>query len=150
MPLSTEQLMIPRVIVRGGPQQKDGDCPFPGCLFGIGDVLIYDEYRSSYVDVSVGILRKEADKFPHIFEPLPWWSHRDISDLPEYIKIGYYDEPIEIVKVAKWVLSPETDTLCEIGEDRWEVGWYLDADFTVNPATQSEYEQYLSTIKSKK
>jgi hypothetical protein len=46
----------------------------------------YDDQWGETLYVTHGFDEVEIKDFPHLFQPLPWWSDREISDMPEYVK----------------------------------------------------------------
>lgn len=53
----------------------------PSCNFKAGDIITPDQFTGWH-----------PKDFPIIFEFLPWWSDREVSEMPEYVKneIGVY------------------------------------------------------------
>ena len=83
----------------------------------------------------------EMSQYPHLFQPLPWWSHRKIEDMPEYVK----DEN-GVYKVKEWhfELAPKVTVFIDAKihqqyrKECTECPLY--SDFL--PATLHDYEQY--------
>ena len=82
MPLTKQQLLIPRVLCIGG---KDGEPNYPGSRFMTGDIIEKNGRDYWSVKADAWLNQTTVDKFPHLFKPLPWWE-RDESELPEYVK----------------------------------------------------------------
>ena len=85
MPLTKQQLLIPRVLCIGG---KEGEPNYPFSMFTTGVILVKN---SEYVYKSTGkfefsILSEIVDKFPHLFSQMPWWEGRKVDELPDYVK----------------------------------------------------------------
>lgn len=74
--------------------------PYPGCLFNVGDVLIFIPQfmhriygtieSTTHTDVFKNgnniIPASEVDKYPHLFYKMGWWEDRDMSEMPEYVR----------------------------------------------------------------
>jgi hypothetical protein len=129
--LTTEQLLTQRYKVIG---------PYPDSPFKIGEILHRYYFKTgttgpyTYVTNPKIILqglnekKENVETMPNIFQPLPWWSDRELSDLPAFLHCpsrGTYH------KVDKWeVASFVTD-----GRTKKQMANYT-------PATLAEYEQY--------
>lgn len=81
--------------------------------------------------------------YPHLFQPLPWWSDRKAEDMPAFIKC---DE--RVWKIAEWKKDmlgrffPVNEVETE-GETKnfANIKWHFAGDKFL-PATIEEYEQY--------
>ena len=75
------------------------------------------------------------DKYPHLFQPLPWYAERKESEMPEYIKMIKGSEEFKpgIYKIEKYDI--EDNFVCADGK-------CSSLSFFV-PATHEEYLQYI-------
>lgn len=131
---------------------------YPHSPYGIGEILVFIDHvgNGSTFDLydSIGqedvcIYAAEVDKSPANFQPLPWWSDRDIKDMPEYVIITcsgctgcaerLHVTIGEIIKVNYWTTDFMTARL--VGKP---IQIYSD---WLTPATREEYEAYLKTKK---
>ena len=131
--MTTEQLLIPRVQVVAVWFGMPDD-------IHVGDVLIKDtRFFMTYKHEKIGHLsEKEIVKCPHLFKPLHWWELRELSDMPMYLRnntLGF------IVKASSYF------------SDNFEKFTSDDLDGTdhtcrYTPATESEYNEYISQFKT--
>lgn len=123
--------MIPRVIVQfshpHSPLMK-------GDILTLSGTFYLDEHCVLEVSVS------EVFNYPHLFAPLPWYSHRAIDDMPEYIKPKDDNSKIHKVKWEKDDLSISGWCLSVDIPDYW-----IDACFdNIDIATEAEYTSFIS------
>lgn len=78
---------------------------YPGNQNPIGTIL---KTFNCWHDFTIKFWCKSNDKYPHLLQPLPWWSDRELGDMPEYLKIikspmltAQYLSPGDIVKAHK-------------------------------------------------
>jgi hypothetical protein len=82
--------------------------------------------------------------FPHLFQPLPWYAEREISDFPEYVRYSeYYLNHYHLDEAFK-------EKVFKV--DKWQKGHYgiratgrgIIHGYEINfiPATLAEYEQW--------
>ena len=88
MPLTKQQLLIPRVLCIGGEQGKPNDTSGD---YITGDILTQTvksihKWKSEKLKHSVYFCDKWIEQFPHLFKPLPWWYGRTVEEMPEYVK----------------------------------------------------------------
>ena len=84
MPLTKQQLLIPRVLCIGG---KDGEPNYPGSPYKSGDILEVVDYFILIDDICSKLIYNEVtNAYPELFRPLPWWYGRTESELPKYVK----------------------------------------------------------------
>lgn len=142
MPLTKEQLLIPRVMCVGG---KEGEPNYPGSQFKVGQVLtqcvLYGDEVFVHEDFSKPIYSSFAFKFPHLFRPMPWWYGRKPEEMPDWVYYISMKGIKEVRKVIHW----------EFFEGHWmwksecgEVGnfFYYKDDEQYQPATEQEYLEY--------
>lgn len=80
MPLTKEQLLIPRYLCTGTP----GKQIWPGSIWRSGDII-----EESKLHGDLMYCDKDGPRysdFPHLFKPLRWWEYRQPDDMPEYVK----------------------------------------------------------------
>lgn len=123
---------------------------YPDMPFKVGQVLYLIGVNNYYVDhksINIGgwISVASVNECRFIFKPLPWHQERDISEMPEYVKlsgntivktIGYaygirrtvlyakYHQPKRTLRFAKGVLRAVPVT-------------------QISPATKEEYETFI-------
>lgn len=73
MPLTKEQLLMPRYLCTGTP----GKPLWPGYHHKHGDII---------TNVSQVWINTMANEAPHLFKPLQWWEYRKPEEMPEYVK----------------------------------------------------------------
>jgi hypothetical protein len=94
-------------------------------------------------------------QFPHLFRPLKWWEGLAIDDLPMYVK--WVDgNDTEYFKVLDWHLIVnesihDDDGLLftHIEPDGFEQGFVYNYDGEIYPATEAEYNDYLTKLNGK-
>ena len=130
MPLTKEQLLIPRVMCVGG---KEGEPNYPGSQFKVGQVLtqcvLYGDEVFVHEDFSKPIYSSFAFKFPHLFRPMPWWEGRQPEDMPKYVRIKN-----KVLRVVKYNLT--------FGEFLPKKSKYMKRLEYTQPATEQEYLEY--------
>jgi hypothetical protein len=66
---------------------------FPGCSYEVDTVLYVDQSGELYSPTAgysrtvTKVMQCDAEKYPAYIQPLPWWSDREVSDMPEYVRI---------------------------------------------------------------
>lgn len=86
MPLTKQQLLIPRVLCIGG---KEGEPNYPGSMVKTGEVLTLCTgiTNGRYYESKDGHLIHLPLNFPNCFKPLPWLYGRTMEEMPEYITV---------------------------------------------------------------
>ena len=132
--LTTEQLLIPRVVVEN---------LWPGCDFEVGEILLCQP-DGDYISVNGFYMlpKEEVEPFPYLMRPLAWWQERDEKDMPQYLKYqsNPYPEIFPVFKHKGWM--KEAGVWFYKLEGRWVK---LGNDFT--PATEAEYIEFLNNKK---
>lgn len=143
---SVEELLLPRYKVIAD---------YPGTQYSVGEILpvigteMYIKGRTEFLS-----------SYPHLFQPLPWWSDREVEDMPEYVKVIVPDiakDTGEFCKVHRWSViefphltdNPGAEivgyTPNYLQHERFnfegQVYGRINAVHLV-PATREEYEQY--------
>lgn len=133
MPLTKEQLLIPRVLCIG---TKEGEPNDTRGLWITGEIYTYKKHESDGYECYINDANTLAmpmnypDKFPHLFKPLPWWYGRTVEDMPLYL--------IDKFGKVKRVLRHNTDFMTVIfNDDDWEESY---AHY--QPADESDYQEY--------
>lgn len=128
----TTDLMIPRVQVLG---------KFPQSTFETGDMLTYSCQNSDdfeyYQGVGGNISVKDVEECPLLFAPLPWYSHRAIEEMPEYL-VCILPESKHILRVKEYIMP--THVLFVDHEIKQPIQWY-------KPATEAEYASFINQTK---
>jgi hypothetical protein len=129
--LSTEMLLKPRYKVIA--EDTSGD-------FTIGSILTLTQDFNGYKNINSGMFHRieRIDKYPHLFRKLEWWEERKENDMPDYLKSVKSNL---IVGVITWHTNHVTVGIQNDFFNREDIELtrkYL-------PATESEYNQYIST-----
>jgi hypothetical protein len=133
MPLTKQQLLIPRVLCIGG---KEGEPNDTSGNFISGEILIQkfkdkpEKWYNERLQFSVRLKPEWVLKFSHLFNPLPWWYGRTVEELPEYLnidggvfKVDMYDFGNDVAYVFIITVVPVLLRQC-------------------TPADESEYQEY--------
>jgi len=140
MPLTKQQLLIPRVLCIGG---KEGEPNYPGSPYKTGQILYIHTIDMNESDIpkdSVCLFDITRSDFPHLFKPLPWWYGRTVEELPTWVKLiktnpTYGLNVGAIQKVAAWENGLAGRLIC----DAFPVFLKLQ---DIEPADESEYQEY--------
>ena len=137
---TTHPLLVPRYRVIAD---------YPGCPFEIGTILLVDADGELYSDMhgfaqsAVKIMEKEAKRFKHLVEPLPWYAERRPEEMPQYLR---FQKDEEVYKIEKWDMKHLVGFIdinrrqgCSLLTWKPEHGYV--------PATETEYNAYLSSKK---
>ena len=99
---------------------------YPKSHFQIGDLIkmkeIYPYSGYSYELQGGDIAAPEYfDQYPHLFKPLSWWQHRELKDMPEYVKVvnPHYTWELPkgcVRKVAEWKFNDNNNLLSLSGK----------------------------------
>jgi hypothetical protein len=125
--------------------------PYPQSSFEVGDIISFElqhveiaRYTALNGDpIKLAVMEKEVQKYPHLFQPLPWYAERKPEDLPEYIKC---DERVwKITEWKKGMLGKvfpmnEVDVEGE-SENFANIKWHFSAAKFL-PCTSEDYEQW--------
>jgi hypothetical protein len=90
--------------------------------------------------------------YPHLFRPLKWWEGLAIDELPKYVKWQGINDT-EYFEVGEWILRPPNDNevygnLFE-NKDYWEGCFVYNYDGEIYPATEAEYQDYITKLNGK-
>jgi hypothetical protein len=136
--MAPEQLLIPRhKIIAPIPFQPAED------MYNVGDIITDDGVIAARNQHGDPVFVVEWDKYPHLFQPLPWYAERKKSEMPEFIKC---DE--RVWKVTEWRTDivgrffpmNEVDVEGE-SENFANIKWHFCAEKFL-PCTIAEYEQW--------
>lgn len=144
--MTPEQLMQPRVKCIGV-----GDFHYPESPFHVGQIIIANQ-------VGWPESIKHFEKYPHLFEVLPWYAERAEGDMPEYVKFG--DERLSITSYGNDI-EPEIHKVKKHFRNSLNSGMrYSDKDSFISewhntqycygsflPATLDEYNTYNQSQK---
>lgn len=143
MSLSVEELLRPRYkVISDYPQPPfneetdehkfiEGDLLVQGNVNGI---ITFRRYgRLGHMSVGVPCIA-HPEKYPKIFQPLPWWSDRKPEDMPKYLRWRTKDQILKIVRYD------DNGEFYYLNEN--DICGYC-TDYT-NPATEDEYTAYIN------
>lgn len=151
MPLTKEELLKPRYKVIA-------DYPFNP--YNIGDLVVFSDSMESFHLTTTWFWDegekmesdnyssiKTIEKYPHLFQPLPWWSDRKIEDLPDYVKSNpEYAKPGLVFKVFE--VKEYEDGICITHNDIGDINKPFSSTPThlkyFLPATKEEFEEYIN------
>lgn len=158
MPLTKEQLLIPRVMCVG---TKEGFEIWPGSSmasdkFVTGGILTLD------TKTIIGTCFKDwtgrewymakLNQFPHLFRPMPWWEGRKPEDMPEYVTVN-------LLGSLQWMANEiKTGAVYKLDADfkyNYYKGHYLGIQYNNGGGTLGEYllpateQEYLDYQKQK-
>lgn len=141
--MSKEELLMPRYEVIAD---------YPNSPFKIGQI-IYPTKAGNDGFIDMMYIKIESllsanwgnpAKYPHLFKPLPWYTHRAVEDMPEYIKVRNSSFNC-ISKIDEWITDREGDHWCVFMDKKKKgaqaFGWDCE------PATLAEYEAFNSLKK---
>jgi hypothetical protein len=129
--LSIEELLKPRYKVIA--EDTSGN-------FRIGDMFIKSNYGDWFESGTFEMPEWELQKYPHLFCKLEWWEERKESEMPEYVKDLYDQEPFKIV--SKHPISKDEYLIT----NRPKPAHYAHIKHFL-PATEEEYIQYQQNKK---
>lgn len=141
--MTKEELLIPRYKVIAD---------YPGNGLDVGTIM---NPSPDWKEFTIVFWCKANDKFPHLFQRLPWWSDRKVEDMPYYLKqSGYVDSknrpvPDMCIKVLTHFKSGSGDWR----NDSYN-GFIPEADpkgtlpySLFEPVTEEEYTAYINQSK---
>jgi hypothetical protein len=126
---------------------------YPGNKFKVGDILTYSHNFLPTMIVGVGnqiwrnqegviVSYNKFKDFPHLFQPLPWWSDREIEDLPKYVRCHCYgseDERVGGVAIVEQGRILNENAIWLLRDDKICFMWPLKY---LSPISENDYEQY--------
>ena len=123
MPLSKQQLLIPRVLCIGG---KEGEPNYPGSMVKTGEILTHCTgiTNGRYYESKDGHLIHLPLNFPNCFKPLPWWEKRSASEMPDYVK-----DNNGVVHTVEKIITADGNSWSTVSGD-------------IEPADESDYQEY--------
>lgn len=128
--MTAEELLRPRYKVIAD---------YPGNTFDVGTVLYKMNKTHGWLspcnNINIGMHIEAAKKYPHLFEPIPWYADRKPEDMPEYVKGA---------RSVKKLLQTECHSdkypsLLFEGETIWAPAWMY------QPATKEEYDSFINS-----
>lgn len=142
-----KDLMKPRIIVLAD---------YPNSPFKIGDILTQDfadganeagDATTEEIYTTEGMCfaasAHMAKKYPHLFQPIPWYAHRDIADMPEYVYITTKEATninSTVQKAELWVMEDKPRVSVNGGH------WYYGNE--ILPATTEQITTFLTSKNS--
>jgi hypothetical protein len=144
--MTREELLRPRIKVI---------TDYPDCPYAVGSVIEIekDQEGDQYLAVS-GYIVYYPEKYPHLFEPLPWWKDRKVEDMPEYVKITSIPMLVERYVAVGQVVKAHKHFSTSWGDYNQSGCQLFGDDFMsyskCEPATTEEYEAYLQTTNQLK
>jgi hypothetical protein len=135
--MTPEVLLIPRYkCIAPIPFQ-----PFPD-MYNVDDIFTDNGKTAVLNQHGDPVCVVEWEKYPHLFQPLPWWSDRKVEEMPEFVRCiktpDQIIQPGEVLKV-NWHRT---------GEGKVENGqWVFCYTNCYEPATLAEYEQWKQSNK---
>lgn len=122
MPLSKEELLSPRYKITADYPQNN---------FTVGYIINYP----------TNSMCLHFDKYPHLFQKLPWYAERKIEDMPEYIKcITECRIPENTILKANWETYDSYPSI--VAHRGLRPDFWIEAKHFI-PSTQTEYDQFL-------
>lgn len=116
--------------------------PYPQSSLSVGDIISFELQHVEIAQYSAlngtpikwAVMEKEVQKYPHLFQPLPWYAEREPGDLPKYIKSKDGKHIRELIEITPDGFKVKIEE-CKKGyricyNDRWE------------PATIDEYNEW--------
>lgn len=142
--MTVEQLMQPRVKCIG-----HGDEHYPGSPYKIRQIITFDHDlngRLFHKGYPSALFQEDVDKYPHLFQPLPWYAERAIEDMPEYVKTTITDSKDVVTFVVEKVVSyPQRKPILKDSFDAMGVSPVIQTESGLKyacdwePATESDY-----------
>lgn len=111
--------------------------------FEVGDIIHGERQLLVFNTLTKESNSKPISNYPHLFKKLEWHEERTIMDLPDYIKWkASGDIEFTIFKVNNWYSSPNSFDIagCDVDGGRLFIK-------DCQPATESEYNQYIASKK---
>lgn len=130
--MTKEELLLPRLITIA--EDTSGNLK-------VGEIFGFDDEFGIHWTSKNAFTPEEITRFPHLFRKLDWWEHRNIEDMPEYVREdsgnGY------LYKVEKYTITEDGSMkmLLENGYNYYcnkNVMWFF------QPATEQEYIEYIN------
>ena len=130
MPLTKQQLLIPRVLCIGA---EAGKRLYPHSEVFVGDILTLDHFGHVFIsETGRWVGKADISDFPHLFKPIPWWE-RDERELPDFVwqKEDIYSvDKYDLKRGYIWLVPPEFGHSAPVELD------------TTTPADLSDYQEY--------
>ena len=155
--MTKEQLLMPRIkVLVDYPQYTDDETR----IFIKGDIAIQCNVNGALTFIrtgrcghmSVGVpCVKHPEKYPEVFQSLPWYSQRKVEDMPKYLKVTkvhggvdnigtvFKTEPGAYRKFMAYGFTTDHEGNC-MGFDNIMIEYF-------EPATEEEYLQYIGQAK---
>ncbi len=157
MPLSKEELLMPRKIVM---------IDYPGTDYTVGQIIHFNNKCDAYTgtmewesesikSVNGGRSRRCIlffEPYPLVFQDLPWYAERSVEDMPEYVRYGDYNSAHAIYRIIEY--NPQgyesfykNGGLCAISENSTVKDYLLPTFYNSFPADETNYTNYINNLK---
>lgn len=137
MPLTKQQLLIPRVLCIGGKEGEPNDTSGnfkSGQIITVGSLV---QLGLQLFTASELLLGKLCTDYPNCFKPLPWWYGRAESELPEYLSDKFGK--------VKRVLDHNTEFMTVV----FSVDDFEESLAHYQPADEADYQEYQKQKEAK-
>lgn len=137
--MTTEHLLIKRYkCIAPIPFQ-----PFPD-MYNVGDIFTDNGKTAVLNQKGDPVCVVEWDKYTHLFQPLPWYAEREVSDMPKYVKTCGGDVYKHRYKRDYFGLYFNENV------NGFDIGWLLvDDEYCIyEPATFTEYNEWKQSNKT--
>lgn len=142
MPLTTEQLLIPRWKIISPIPFLPSEWKY---LYKVDFIITDDGKSSAFNQNGVHVFATEWEEYPNIFQSLPWWSDRNPEDMPEYVasKPIFESDNVKCYKVSEWYIYKQP-----VGGEEM-IGFTSPYGHTIGahavlPIDEQEYTAYIS------
>lgn len=137
--------MIPRVLCIGGKEGEPNDTSgefITGKILTVGTIV---QFGLQVFAASELLLTEMCTKYPHLFNPLPWWYGRTVDEMPEYVKWNHKGErgepELTVNKVTDWFMEDGTWRWIGLNDECGNFVFWND-ESQYQPADESEYQEY--------
>lgn len=138
MPLTKQQLLIPRVLCIGGKEGEPNDTSGKWISGRIIELTENWPNCQNPFYLVPGYDIKYFNQYPHLFKPLPWWYGRTVEEMPRYVNTN---SVYGIRKVKEWAfIKGEKLDRWRVEDTRGEI--YSTFHLDITPADESEYQEY--------
>lgn len=125
MALSKEELLRPRIKMIA---------PVPENGMKVGSIITINDNSIFQLTPTYGLNLTGIREYPHIYKTLAWWEDRNITDMPQFIRVGTNG----IVRIAHQY-HLHVDQVEFVGGKKRKIKHY-------NPSSKEEYTTYLNTL----
>lgn len=111
---------------------------YPGSKIKVGDIYQPPDNKE---------IKSFWNKYPHLFQPLPWYAERDKK---EVLAVKYLKNNDGVYKVKEWLYEPHPKFwvvavwgIEKCLREEWK-DFYLHTRPSLLPATETEYLEYIN------